>query len=89
MVDFVASGSRFKLFLPKENKKLTFVLAGKLEVIAQCGECRYSQLDHQVSRPLELLELERKESLTAQKAKNGPTPGICSGISKSVRLVDS
>lgn len=28
LVDFVASGSRFKLFLPKENKKLTFVLAG-------------------------------------------------------------
>ncbi|KAJ9108141.1 hypothetical protein QFC19_002609 [Naganishia cerealis] len=28
VVDFVPSGSRFKLFLPKENKKLTFVLAG-------------------------------------------------------------
>lgn len=28
VVDFVASGSRFKLLLPKENKKLTFVLAG-------------------------------------------------------------
>jgi staphylococcal nuclease domain-containing protein 1 len=28
LVDFVASGSRFKLFLPKENKKMTFVLAG-------------------------------------------------------------
>jgi staphylococcal nuclease domain-containing protein 1 len=28
-VDFVASGSRFKLLLPKENKKITFVLAGK------------------------------------------------------------
>ncbi|KAJ9122184.1 hypothetical protein QFC24_004414 [Naganishia onofrii] len=28
VVDFVPSGSRFKLFLPKENKKITFVLAG-------------------------------------------------------------
>ncbi|RXK36714.1 staphylococcal nuclease domain-containing protein 1 [Tremella mesenterica] len=28
VVEFVASGSRFKLFLPKENAKLTFVLAG-------------------------------------------------------------
>lgn len=28
VVDFVASGSRFKLLLPKENKKVTFVLAG-------------------------------------------------------------
>lgn len=28
LVNFVASGSRFKLFLPKENKKITFVLAG-------------------------------------------------------------
>lgn len=28
IVEFVPSGSRFKLFLPKENKKITFVLAG-------------------------------------------------------------
>ncbi|KAL1405286.1 hypothetical protein Q8F55_008913 [Vanrija albida] len=28
VVDFVASGSRFKLLLPKENAKITFVLAG-------------------------------------------------------------
>ena len=28
-VDFVASGSRFKLYLPKENTKITFVLAGQ------------------------------------------------------------
>lgn len=28
LIDFVASGSRFKVYLPKENKKLTFVLAG-------------------------------------------------------------
>jgi staphylococcal nuclease domain-containing protein 1 len=28
VVDFVAAGSRFKLFLPKENAKITFVLAG-------------------------------------------------------------
>lgn len=27
-VDFVASGSRFKLHMPKENTKITFVLAG-------------------------------------------------------------
>jgi staphylococcal nuclease domain-containing protein 1 len=27
-VDFVAAGSRFKLTMPKENTKLTFVLAG-------------------------------------------------------------
>jgi staphylococcal nuclease domain-containing protein 1 len=27
-VDFVAAGSRFKLLMPKESKKLTFVLAG-------------------------------------------------------------
>lgn len=30
VVDFVAAGSRFKLFLPKENAKITFVLAGGL-----------------------------------------------------------
>jgi len=28
VVDFVAAGSRFKVLLPKEEKKLTFVLAG-------------------------------------------------------------
>jgi staphylococcal nuclease domain-containing protein 1 len=28
VVDFVSAGSRFKLFLPKENAKITFVLAG-------------------------------------------------------------
>ncbi|CED84878.1 Transcriptional coactivator p100 [Phaffia rhodozyma] len=28
VVEFVAAGSRFKVLLPKENKKLTFVLAG-------------------------------------------------------------
>lgn len=28
VVDFVSAGSRFKLFLPKENAKVTFVLAG-------------------------------------------------------------
>lgn len=28
-VDFVAAGSRFKLYMPKENTKVTFVLAGK------------------------------------------------------------
>ncbi|WWC61150.1 uncharacterized protein I303_103729 [Kwoniella dejecticola CBS 10117] len=28
VVDFVSAGSRFKLFLPKENTKVTFVLAG-------------------------------------------------------------
>ena len=28
VVDFVAAGSRFKILLPKEDKKLTFVLAG-------------------------------------------------------------
>ncbi|KAL7409726.1 transcription factor [Mrakia frigida] len=28
VVDFVAAGSRFKILLPKEEKKLTFVLAG-------------------------------------------------------------
>lgn len=39
LVDFVASGSRFKLFLPKENKKITFVLAGvKAPRAARAGE---------------------------------------------------
>ncbi|WVR05260.1 hypothetical protein IAU60_002272 [Kwoniella sp. DSM 27419] len=28
VVDFVSAGSRFKLFMPKENTKITFVLAG-------------------------------------------------------------
>jgi staphylococcal nuclease domain-containing protein 1 len=28
VVDFVSSGSRFKLFMPKENARITFVLAG-------------------------------------------------------------
>lgn len=28
-VDFVAAGSRFKVYMPKENTKITFVLAGK------------------------------------------------------------
>jgi staphylococcal nuclease domain-containing protein 1 len=28
VVDFVAAGSRFKILIPKEEKKLTFVLAG-------------------------------------------------------------
>ncbi|WWD01433.1 hypothetical protein V866_008377 [Kwoniella sp. B9012] len=28
VVDFVSAGSRFKLFMPKENTKVTFVLAG-------------------------------------------------------------
>ncbi|RSH91298.1 hypothetical protein EHS25_009597 [Saitozyma podzolica] len=29
VVDFVAAGSRFKVYIPKENTKITFVLAGK------------------------------------------------------------
>jgi hypothetical protein len=28
IVDFVSAGSRFKLYMPKENTKVTFVLAG-------------------------------------------------------------
>lgn len=28
VVDFVSAGSRFKLYMPKENTKITFVLAG-------------------------------------------------------------
>jgi staphylococcal nuclease domain-containing protein 1 len=28
VVDFVSAGSRFKLYMPKENTKVTFVLAG-------------------------------------------------------------
>lgn len=28
VVDFVSAGSRFKVFMPKENTKITFVLAG-------------------------------------------------------------
>ena len=29
VVDFVNAGSRYKLFMPKENAKITFVLAGE------------------------------------------------------------
>jgi staphylococcal nuclease domain-containing protein 1 len=36
-VDFVAAGSRFKVYMPKENTKITFVLAGKFFQSAEIG----------------------------------------------------
>ena len=37
VVDFVAAGSRFKVLIPKEEKKLTFVLAGIREPLVIAG----------------------------------------------------
>lgn len=43
-VDFVASGSRFKLYMPKENTKITFVLAGiRAPRVARAGTTEKSE----------------------------------------------